>query len=115
CIPPTPAKTPLKPAAPAKIQRIMLDVLIVDHSEAVSIDHFNRREASAKSKVPTTPIAAPSVGVAAPVRIEPSTRPMRMIGNTRPRITLTTSTLGLSSSAADFGNDSGLSRRIMAM
>ncbi len=63
------------------------DSLVVLSSACFSSDHVNRRRDSAMTSAPTAPIAPPSVGVAMPRKIVPSTRKISTSGGISTKVT----------------------------
>ena len=78
--PSTPKKVRLKTREPIRMKSTKDESLVVESSAWRTIDQFSRRLTAASASAPTAPIAPPSVGVASPMKIVPSTRKISTSG-----------------------------------
>ncbi len=65
---------------PTRMNMTKVESLVVESNAPFTTSNVKRRRAIASSSAPTAPIAPPSVGVAQPIKMVPSTRKISTIG-----------------------------------
>ena len=109
--PPKPRKIRENIAEPIRIMNTMVVTSVVDWVTSRNLLIVNCRRPSASRVAPMAPTPAASVGVAAPLRIEPSTATINTTGGNRLRSNLAAERLDSPSTSAT-GASSGLSREM---